>query len=171
MIQPVPDGILLPRDRRAGPPRSTTALILLTVLLAAALLGLLGGGRSPVVRAMANEAELSVDSPAILRSGLFFEQDVEVIPHRAFDDAVIGVSAALWKDMTINSMIPAAAQEEFADGEFRLHFGPLAAGESLILKIDGQINPPLTVGTRGAFRLYDGKRRIATVPISMKVLP
>src|SRR3546814_4548345 len=76
------------------------------------------------------------------------------------DDAVIAVTPALWHDMTVNTMIPAPAEESFKDGYFHFSYGPLDAGERLHVKIDGQINPPLFAGTRGEIAVFDGDRRI-----------
>ena len=48
-------------------------------------------------------------------------------------DAVIAIPPSLWQDQKINSQIPAAESEEFKDGVFRFHYGPLKAGETLCL--------------------------------------
>ena len=152
-------------------PRGTLGLVLLAALLGAALLGYLGGGKSPHLLAATAQADLTVKTPLRLRSGLFFEQDIEVRARAPIADAVIGIGAPLWQDITVNSMIPAAADEGFEDGRYRLHYGPLKPGDRLRLKVDAQINPPLTGGTRGAITLSDGERLIATVPLTIKVLP
>ena len=44
-------------------------------------------------------------------------------------ELVIGVDSALWEDMTVNTMIPAASDESSEDGEFRFTFAELEAGE------------------------------------------
>src|SRR3546814_16464114 len=79
------------------------------------------------------------------------------------DDAVIAVTSALWHDMTVNTMIPAPAEESFKDGYFHFSYGPLDAGERLHVKIAGQINPPLFAGTRGEIAVFDGDQ-IGTAP-------
>ena len=152
-------------------PRGTLGLVLLTILMVVALLGYLAGGKSPVMLARAGQANLVIDTPVRLRNGLFFEQRLRVEAHAPIADAVIGVDTPLWHDITVNSMIPAASEEGVEDGQYRLHYGPLKAGDTLIVKIDAQINPPLTVGTRGTIALYDGERRIAAVPLTLRVLP
>ena len=147
------------------------SVLLLGGLLLLALLGLLGGGKSPVVQASAPAATLSVKTPQTLRSGLFFETDITAEAHAPIADAVIAVPPSLWQDETVNTQVPAPDKEAFKDGAFRFHYGPLAAGERLHVKVDGQINPPLTVGTEGAVVLLDGEREIARVPLSVRVLP
>ena len=73
--------------------------------------------------------------------------------------------------MTINTMIPAASEESFKGGAYRFSYGALRAGETLVVKIDGQINPPLFAGTEGEIALFDGERRLGGMPLKIKVLP
>ncbi len=153
--------------RHAGP----LSFLILGGLLLIALSGLLGGGRSPVVRVSASAADLTVKTPHRLRSGLFFETVVTVEAKAPIADAVVAVPAALWQDQTINTQTPAPESEEAKDGTFRFHYGPLKPGERLDVKIDGQVNPPLTVGTQGAVILMDGEREIVRVPLTIRVLP
>lgn len=152
-------------------PRGSLCLALLVILLGTALFGYLGGAKSPRMLATAPQADLMVKTPTRLRSGLYFEQIIRVQAHQTIDDVVIGIGAPLWQDMTVNSMIPAAADEQFKAGQYRLHYGPLQAGEVLSLKIDGQINPALTRGTHGPVALFDGDRQIVSVPLKIEVLP
>jgi len=53
----------------------------------------------------------------------------------------------------------------------RWSYGPMKAGDSLTIKIDGQINPPLFAGTHGAFMVYDGTRKLGALPLSIRVFP
>ena len=174
MASGYPDGLEAAHATpRGGFHRHATpfALLVLGALLALAPTGWLGGARSPVSRTQTPAATLSVKTPRTLRSGLFFETVVVVEAHRPIADAVIALPPALWRDMTINAQIPAAESEAYRDGSWRFHYGALDAGGRLELKIDGQINPPLTVGTRGAIVLLDGGRALARVPVAMRVLP
>ena len=154
-------------DRHASP----ISIQILGGLLLAAGLGFLGGQPSPPKAADFGEARLVVKTPTIIRNGEFFETDLTLTARVPLEDAVITVSPALWQDMTVNTMIPAPAEESFEDGQFHFSYGPLDAGESVQVKIDGQINPPLFAGTRGQISVLDGKRRIGAMPIRIKVLP
>lgn len=147
------------------------SFLLLGALMLLALSGWLGGGKSPWVRADGAAATLSVKTPHVLRSGLFFETEIVVAARAPIADAVIALPPGLWRDQTINTQTPAPDKEEGKDGRFRFHYGPLKAGERLEVKIDGQVNPPLVAGTRGDVALLDGERRVAAVPLWVKVLP
>lgn len=144
---------------------------ILASIIAVALFGFFGGAPAPTVRAASVGANLAVSSPDRLRNGMFFETRISAVARRPIADAVIAVPAAMWRDMTINSMIPAPVEEEFVAGEFRFHFGPLGAGERLGLKIDGQVNPPRYSSSAGRIRLLDGEVEVVALPVTLKVIP
>lgn len=145
-------------------------LALVALALAAALAGLLGGGPTPDRRGHGNGASLAVHVPNPIRNGMFAEWRVEIAARRPVGDAVIAIPANLWRDMTINTLMPAATEEEYKDGEFRFHFGPLEPGDTLLFKIDGQLNPARFSRQRGDIRLLDGERELARVPVDVKVI-
>jgi len=174
MATPAPDGIsdihLHPRRGYAGHANPLPLLILVAVL-AAGLLGLLGGQPDPVRISRNAAAEIAVRAPATLRNGMFFEMTVDVTPRRPVKDLTIAVSGALWHEMTINTTMPSADKEEFKDGAFRFSFGEVKAGETRRFKIDGQVNPPMFLGTHGEVAAFDGETRLVSVPIRIKVRP
>lgn len=154
-------------DRHASP----ISILILGGILLAAWLGVTGGQPSPPRAADFGDARLIVKTPTTIRNGEFFETDITLIAKAPIEDAVIAVSPALWHDMTVNTMIPAAAGESFEDGRFHFSYGRLDAGDSLHVKIDGQINPPLFAGTEGEITVLDGDRRIGAMPLRIKVRP
>lgn len=150
---------------------SPLSIILLGTLLALALFDLAGGGRSTPIRQDFGAATLTVDTPRRLRNGEFFETRIDVRANADLADATIAVTPDLWRDMTINTTLPSPAEETFEKGLLRWSYGPLKAGETLHVKVDGQINPPLLAGAAGGILLYDGDRRIGRLPLSIKVFP
>lgn len=154
-------------DRHASP----ISILILGAILLAAGLGLTGGQPSPPRTAQFGEAQLTIKTPVTIRNGEFFETDITVVATAPLGDVTIAVSPSLWRDMTVNTMIPAPSEEKFEKGHFRFAYGPLNAGETLRVKIDGQINPPLFAGTSGEIGLFDGDRRIGSMPLQIRVLP
>ena len=144
---------------------------ILAAILGVALLGFLGGAPAPTFRAANSAASLAVTTPDRLRNGMFFETRISAVAKRPIKDAVIAIPAGMWRDMTVNSMIPAPAEEQYVGGEFRFHFGPLGTGEQLGLKIDGQMNPARFGTGNGRIRLLDGEVEMVTLPIKLKVIP
>lgn len=167
-----PDGI----DPAHAEPRSGgglrwIAVLLLAAIMLAALLGAFGGGKARPVIATGEAALIEVRTPRVIRNGMFFETQIRVTARAPVAKAVIAVDTTLWRDMTINTMVPAPSEESFKDGAFRFDYGPLKPGESLDIKIDGQINPSLFAGTRGTVAVLDGERQLATIPLHITVLP
>lgn len=151
--------------------RRWIALALLSLLMLAALLGLFGGGKIRPMVADGPDVRLELSTPRVIRNGEFFELRVRIIARRDVEKAVLAVPTSLWRDMTINTMIPAASEEKFEGGAFRFEYGALEPGETLDIKIDGQINPPLFLGTSGRVAVLDDARELAVVPLEITVLP
>lgn len=147
------------------------SIAILGALVVLAMTGSLGGAPHPVRIAEASATRVEVSAPAVLRNGEFFEIRITVVPHRPIDALAIGVSPSYWRDITINTMFPAPAEESHEAGVFRFDYGGAEAGKPLVVKIDGQINPSLLWGTSGRVLVYDGEAEIASVPVELRVLP
>lgn len=162
------------RDQSAetlGPPAGSAALIILSTLLIAASLGWLGGGSPERYSSVGKQTEIVVTMPHILRSGMFFETQIDVTARKPIDDATIAMSPALWRSITINTQIPEPAEQDFKDGFYRFHYGHLGVGDRIRLKLDAQINPDLFLGNSGEIVLQDGDHTIARLPVTLTVLP
>lgn len=168
-----PDG-LQPEHERARPFWNTLnwiGVFVLFALLAVAMTGVLGGGSRPVTEALGATADIRVKTPAVLRSGMFFETEVEVRAHRAIAKPVLAVSDSYWRDITINTTQPQATGETSEQGMFLFEYEPMAAGDVLRIKFDGQLNPSLFAGNEGQVELRDGKRVLARLPLALRVMP
>lgn len=170
----LPDGI---EGRHIAPVRgirahaSPLAFVVLGTMLIVASTGTLGGAPAPVtiVNAPAATLELKIARP--LRSGLFFETHIRVVARQAIAKPVIGVDASLWRDLTINSQVPAPAEETFKQGQYRFEYAALKAGETLEVKVDGQTNPPLIGRLSGKITVFDGEALLAQTHVAIPVLP
>jgi hypothetical protein len=169
---PYPDGIgerdirPVARWRRHASPMGILVFGIVVVL---ALLGVLGHERTWT--ATAGGADLEVHGPEVIRNGEFFEIRVRVRADDPLTELAIGVDQALWEDITVNTMIPAATDETSEDGEVRFAFAELPAGTEFLLKIDLQVNPDIVGGNEGAITVYDGEEPIVSTDVSITVLP
>ena len=167
-----PDGIgedqIQPAEgrRRAASPLS---LFVFGAVIVFGLIGLLGRERTFV--AEGNGVELGVHSPEIIRNGEFFEIKIDVRSSEPIDQLVIGVADTLWVDMTVNTMIPAAAEEEHVGGEFRFAFAELEPNDAFLFKIDLQVNPDIVAGNDGVVTVYDDEAELVATDVSILVLP
>ena len=150
---------------------SPVSVILLGALLVAALAGFFGGGPRPVFSAASDEATLSVKTPDVIRTGMYFETEIAITPKRPVADLTLAVTPSLWRDFTQNTMIPAAAEESFENGFFRYSYGPAEAGKPLVVKIDFQINPSMVGTNRGVVALFDGDTELLRLPLETVVRP
>ena len=156
--QRAPDGI---GDEHARPTAgwrrhaSPLSLAVFGAVIALSLFGVLGHERD--WRAEANGVSLEVHAPETIRNGEFFETRISVASEgRHIDELVIGIDQALWEDITVNTMIPAATDEESVDGAFRFTFAELEPGTAFLLKFDLQVNPDIVGGNEGRVTVYDG---------------
>jgi hypothetical protein len=169
---PPPDGI---GDEHARPLKgwryhaSPLSLLVFGAVIAFGMAGFLG--REAVWRAEANGVTLAVHASEIIRNGEFFEMRISVESEAPLSELVIGVEEGLWEDMTVNTMIPGAAEEASVDGEFRFTFGEQEANRTFLLKVDLQVNPDIVAGNDGAVTVYDGEEPMATTDVSIRVLP
>lgn len=169
---PYPDGI---EERNIRPDAggrgraSPVGLIVFGAVVALALVGVLGHERTWA--ATGGGVDLEVHAPEIIRNGEFFELRVRVTADDAVDELVIGVDESLWEDVTVNTMIPAAADEASADGEVRFTFAELPAGTQFLLKVDLQVNPDIIAGNDGTITVYDGDERLTSADLAITVLP
>jgi len=167
-----PDGI---SDRHIRPvtgwrrSASPVGLAVFGLVVALAFSGLLGHERT--WEAAGQAASLEVHAPEIIRNGEFFEMRVRVATHEPIGHLIVGIDEALWEDMTVNTLIPAAAEETSEDGEARFTFSELAAGTTFLFKIDVQVNPDIVIGNQGSVTIYDGADELATSDLSITVLP
>ena len=150
---------------------SPVSALLIGALLLAALLGMFGGQPHPVRKITSPSATVELQFPEILRNGEFFEMRATITAQRNFEDLRLAVDARYWRDLTINTMVPAPTEEMSEKGEYIFSYGPVESGRTVTLKFDGQINPPMFAGTKGHLKLMDGDETISVIPVALKVFP
>jgi hypothetical protein len=143
---------------------------LLTAVSLAALFNVFGQ-EADTTAASGDAAELAVLAPEAVRGGLFFEGRFTVTASEPLEDVVLVLAPGWAENMHINTIEPAPTEETGRDGNLRLHFGPLGAGERLVVYMQFQVNPT-NVGRRSAdVELYDGDTPITTVERTITVFP
>lgn len=173
LVEVLPFGLT---GRNACPARSARlrnigVVALIGLPIAAALAGLLGGGAPRKSVAATPAAVMTVTSPAVLRSGNWFETEVMVKPAAPVDDLTIRIDKGLWHRLSIDTMVPDAESAEALEGRYIYHFGKVEARQRFTLKLDGQIQPAGWRRLEGAFEAADGERPLVGMPISITVLP
>lgn len=139
--------------------------------LVAAALGWLGGGGAEVSTAHGPDATMSVETARVLRSGNWFETRVAVKPKRDIADLAISIDQSLWQDLSVDTAIPDAESVEALNGRFTYRFGAVKGGDRFLFKLDGQIQPRGMRRLAGTIVARDGERALASVPLTIQVLP
>lgn len=174
LVRPLPDGLdkrHLERDRGFRRHASVVSLCVLGAIIAIALSGLLGGAGDSHLTTANDHVVLTYEGPTRIRNGMFFEVHVHVTARQPIKKLELSLDPSLERDITMNSMIPAAADETFKDGAFRYTFDKLDAGDKFDVKFDFQINPSLFAGNKGNIAVYDGDAKLAALPVSITVFP
>lgn len=168
-----PEGIE-PRHLDAGPPlRRHSSVLSLGILGLVMIWGLSGhaGDRraNHVIDNPAGRFEVTV--PDIVRCGNVIETRIQVVAKRRIDKLVIAVDEGLWRQITTNSMLPAAGGEASTDGQHRFSYDAVEAGQTFALQIEQQVNPKLFGANHGRLAFMDGDRPLADIALDIQVLP
>ena len=174
MTRTLPDGLAevhLKGDRGVQKHASLLSIAILGAIVLVASSGYLGGGGDSALSASGDDGTLEFLGPTRLRNGMFFEAHVVFAAKRPIKKLELSLAPGLVRDLTMNSMIPAADSETFRHGEIRYSFGRVAARDSFDVKFDFQINPSLFAGTSGTITASDDGRQLARLPVRITVAP
>jgi hypothetical protein len=151
--------------------RARRAFFLLLAI--ALLLGLANVyGQSPTGSEVdAPAALLEVSAPVDVRGGLYFQGRFRISAHEEIGKATL-VLASGWLESThINTIEPAPVGEASRDGNLALDFGHVAAGDSITVYVQFQVNPN-NLGRRSQdVRLYDDTELLATAQRDVTIWP
>lgn len=169
---PPPEGIES-RHLDTGPLRRHASLWSLGILGAVLAWGVSGyAGDRQVDHVIDNGAgrfELKV--PGVVRCGNVIATRIHLVPRRTIDKLVVEVDVALWRQITTNSMVPAAASEASADGRHRFTYDRVDAGKPFDLQIQQQVNPSLFGVNHGRIAFLDGDQPLGDLALDITVLP
>jgi hypothetical protein len=145
----------------------------LVVFVAAIALGLanVAGQRASTSAAEGPAAELSVTAPAALRGGLLGQLEIRVEARRRIAQPRIALERGWLDGITINTVVPEAADQADDEGRLVLANGELPAGDSLTVRIAIQVNPTTLGEKPGGVALRDGATELARVERGVTVLP
>lgn len=142
----------------------------LGVLLALSFFGVYGDDQK--LSDSGEDVQFVVQGPSVIRNGEFFEMMLQVEAGRDIQNLVVLVEPDLWRDMTVNTLLPDPSEQGFVNGAFVFEFGRLGGGKSLLVKIDGQVNPSHgPSANKGEISIADDRTTLASVNFEMEVLP
>jgi hypothetical protein len=145
------------------------------IVLLAAFLGLglanVFGQKVETKSATAAAADLEVEAPSAVRSGLIYQVQFTVAARRRMDQPTLVLDNGWFDGFTINTMSPDTKDWVMRDGRNVLSYDPLPAGTDLVVRLQYQVNPT-TFGTRDqGVALTDGNTPILTLDHETTVFP
>jgi hypothetical protein len=173
-VADMPQSLTLKDNRDAtevyelGARRSFFALLTLVLVL-----GLADAfGQSPSgSRVEASAATLEVSAPTDVRGGIYFQGRFRISAHEQIEKATLVLDSGWAESMHINTIEPAPVGEASRDGDLALDFGHVAAGDSITVYLQFQVNPN-NLGRRSQdVRLYDDTKLLAIAQRTVTIWP
>jgi hypothetical protein len=171
-----PDGIELGRHRD-NPWTLRDSFARYGVLLAVGGLLALGlanvfGQRERSDLAVGPAAQLEVSAPTRVRGGLFFQGRFRIHATRLIRHATLVLDPGWQEQLSINTIEPSPIGEASRDGRLALDFGALHPGDTVVARIQFQVNPAQFFVRRSQdVELADGEERLLSVDRTLTVFP
>jgi hypothetical protein len=161
------------RDLRGRGHEPWVRRVVVVALLALVAVGLANvlGQRATSSSAGTAAAELSVTAPDRLRGGLMWQATIRVDARVRVARPRIVLDRGWLDGMTVNTVVPEAADQDDDSGRLVLAYGELPAGDTLTVRIALQVNPTTIGSDPQGVELRDGDTTIARVDRTVVVLP
>ena len=147
---------------------------LLAVLLAGIVLALLDvfGQRTTTSTATARAASLEVVTPPHLRTGLLFQTRITIRAYKKLKQPALVMNRGWFEAMTFNGAIPDPPNwSSSPGGRVELQYDKIDAGDTLVVWLSWQVNPPNGAHRHESVILQDGDKPIARVDKTLTVFP
>lgn len=147
--------------------------VVVTLFVVIAVLALAGfaGQEGSTKHAVGAAATLSVAAPNTVRGGLFFQARVVVAARQDIEHPRIVLGRGWVEGLQVNSIEPSAQSEASRDGRLVLSYDKMAAGDTLALWFQFQVNPTQPGRRDFSVELDDAEQPLAWVHRQLRVLP
>jgi hypothetical protein len=157
-------------DQRAELMARRLLMGLLTLLAALALFNVFG--QNPAhSRGTGEAATLEVSAPDRLRGGLFYEGEFTVHATRELEHATLLLDSGWFESMHINSYTPEPVGFAYRNGMLALDYGHVAAGDTLVARLEFQVNPTTVARRSQSVQLHDEDEPLAAVERTVTIFP
>lgn len=99
------------------------------------------GQRPSSMSAATHTATLQLHAPGALRSGLIYEARFRIEAHRTLDSPKLVLEQGWFDAITLNSIEPDPAEQSERDGRIIYRYDAIPAGETLVVRLQLQVNP------------------------------
>jgi hypothetical protein len=116
-------------------------------------------------------ATLDVSAPSRLRGGLFYQGRFVIRAERELAHATLLLDSGWFDSMHINSYSPEPIGSGYRNGKLVLDYGHVAAGDTVVARLQFQVNAT-NVGRRSqGVELHDGETPLAAVDREVTIFP
>jgi hypothetical protein len=129
------------------------------------------GQKVETASATAPAADLEVEAPSAVRSGLIYEVQFTVAAHRRLEEPTLVLDSGWFDGFTINTMSPDTKDWVMRDGQNILSYDPVPAGTELVVRLQYQVNPTTFGNREQGVALEDGGTPILTLDHETTVFP
>ena len=168
----------LDRSRHLDPRGRTPEYVIRWVLLAALLVLIVFalfdafGQRSQTSTATTRAASLEVLSPSKVRVGLLFQTRITIRAYKKLKQPTLVMDRGWFEAMTFNGSVPDPPNWASApDGKVELQYDKLDAGDTLVVWLSWQANPPNGAHRHEGVILEDGNEPITRIDRKLTVFP
>lgn len=116
-------------------------------------------------------ANLDVSAPNRLRGGLFYQGRFSIRATRELEHATILLDSGWFDSIHINSYSPEPIGSAYRNGKLALDYGHVAAGDTLVARLQFQVNATNVARRSQGVELHDGETPLAAVDRTVTIFP
>jgi hypothetical protein len=116
-------------------------------------------------------ATLEVSAPSRLRGGLFYQGRFSIHAKQELEHATLLLDSGWFDSMHINSYSPEPLESAYRNGKLVLDYGHVAAGDTLVARLQLQVNPTNVAHRSHWVELHDGDAPLAAVDRAVTIFP
>jgi hypothetical protein len=159
------------RGERVGLIARRVVMTLLAVIPLLALLDVFGQQAGSTIAATPR-ARMELSAPSAVRGGLFFQSRVEIHALDRIAHPRLVLDEGWLEGMQVNSIEPAASDEESRDGRLVLSYSTLEKGDVLKVWLQFEVDPTSGAGRRAyGLVLDDDEQPVARIAHTLNVFP
>ena len=129
------------------------------------------GQKTSAAEASAERADLEVEAPSASRGGLIYQVRFRVHANQELVEPALVLDPGWFEGLTINTYQPEPAEWEHRNGHNVLVYGPVEEGDTLVARLQFQVNPT-AVGRRDqGVTLEDGGEQLVRLEHDMTIFP
>jgi hypothetical protein len=147
--------------------------VVMSLLLVVAVLALTGlfGQPGSTHAAAGTKATMKLGAPDAVRGGVFFQAKVEIAAHQDIENPRLVLAPGWTEGLQVNTIEPAAQSESSRDGRLVLSYDKLAAGDTMTIWFQFQVDPTEFGRRDFTIELDDAEQPVARIAHKLTVFP